>query len=138
MWFKIKTTRSTIEPSGKEKVYKEYWLTDKDNFAEAGIAVMKYIRERFQSLCEIDYIKYERNLKPLANQEGETADKVFVVKIVQDCVQEDGSLKEMKYSVPVYANDTKELYEKMNNYMAQGLEDMRICTQSETKWKIIS
>ena len=53
---------------------------------------------------------------------------------VEDIYQEDGTLKTIKYALPVFAQTSDEVHEIMKAYIAQGLENMRITTISETKW----
>ena len=42
-----------------------------------------------------------------------------------------------KYELPVFANDSNELHKIVNDYITQGLENMRLTTISETKWLYI-
>lgn len=133
MWYKIKTSRSFITPSGREKTKVEYWLCDRDNFAEAGYAVMKH----FDGKCEVEDISLLKNYKPLANQKYNDRNKVFIVKFAEDFVNEDGTTKTQKYPVPFYASSNAELQKIIEEYIKQGLDNMRVTTVSETQWNII-
>ena len=43
MWYKVKVSRNIQTPKGKDKTVIEYYLSDKQNFAEAGYAVLQYL-----------------------------------------------------------------------------------------------
>ena len=132
MWFKINISRE-IEVKGKKKTVLETYLSDTDNFAEAGYRVMQY----WNGDCEVEDVMLMKTMKPLGNEKYNENNKVYIVKIAEDFVQEDGSIKTMKYPVPFFANNSAELQEHVRFYMSQGLQDMRITTISETKWEII-
>lgn len=133
MWYKVKTTKQIVAPSGKEKTKTEYWLTDKDNFAEAGYAVAKQL----DGIYDIEDVCAMKNLKPLGNTKYNENNKVFIVKIAVDMTNEDGLTKTQKYPIPFYANNNAELQKIIELYMKQGLEDMRISSVTETQFIIV-
>ena len=53
---------------------------------------------------------------------------------IEDVFQDDGTIKTVKYALPVFAKSSEEVHEIMKAYIAQGLENMRTTTISETKW----
>lgn len=132
MWFKVTISREETVKS-KVRPLQEVYLCDVDNFAEAGYNVMKY----WNGECEVESVQLLKTLKPLGNEKYDNENKVFVVKIAEDFVQEDGSVKTMKYPVPFYANDSVSLQPIIKSFMEQGLQDMRVTTISETKWIIM-
>lgn len=133
MWYKVKITREVADDKGKLKNKTEYYLSDVDNFAEAGYRVMNY----FNGECEIEDVQLLKNYKPAGNEKYADTNKVFIVKFAVDFAQEDGSGKTQKYPVPFYADDNSSLQEIIAQYMRQGLDDMRVTTTSETKWEIV-
>ena len=128
MYYKIKLNR-VVETLGKEKKVIETYFTDALHFADAAMKVIQKLGKNI----EIEDICLMKNLKPAANDyiEGK---KIFIVKVGEDISQEDGTIKTIKYSLPVFADSSDETYEIMKIYIAQGLENMRITTISETKW----
>lgn len=128
MYYKIKLNR-VIETLGKEKKVIETYFTDALHFADAAMKVIQKIGKDI----EIEDICLMKNFKPSANDyiEGK---KIFIVKVGEDISQEDGTIKTIKYSLPVFADSSDETYEIMKIYIAQGLENMRITTISESKW----
>ena len=133
MWYKVKTSKQYITPSGKEKTKTEYWLCDRSNFAEAGYDVMKYLDGK----CEVEDICLMKNYKPLANKRYNDKNKVFIVKFAEDFVNEDGTVKTQKYPVPFFANSNSDLQQIIAEYIKQGLDNMRVTTVSETQWNIL-
>lgn len=133
MWFKINISRNVLDNKGKQKTINETYLCDTDNFAEAGYKVMQY----WDGECEVEDVMLMKTLKPLGNERYSDTNKVFIVKIAEDFIQDDGSIKIMKYPVPFFADDTNSLQEIVKDFMSQGLQDMRVSTISETKWFII-
>ena len=130
MFFKVKVNRNIKLDNGKEKNINETYLTDALHFADA---VYKIIQE-IGTEAEVTDISLQKNLKPLVNEQTSEDQKLFIVKIAEDYVQEDGSYKTIKYVLPAFAEDSIKLQEIMQDYISQGLESMRLTTISETKW----
>lgn len=133
MWFKVNISREVEIKKDKKKTLYETFLLDVDNFAEAGYKVMQY----YEGDCEVEDVMLMKTLKPLGNEKYAESNKIYIVKIAEDFIQDDGSIKTMKYPVPFYASTQSELQEQVKFYMSQGLQDMRITTISETKWNVI-
>ena len=113
----------------EEKKVIETYFTEAQHFAEAGMKVLKDLGKDI----EVEDICLMKAFKPAANEYYEDS-KIFAVKVAEDIYQEDGSLKTIKYALPVFAQTSDEVHEIMKNYISQGLENMRITTISETKW----
>lgn len=128
MYFKIKLNRN-VYLHGKEKHVIETYFTEAQHFADAGMKVIKGLGTDI----EIEDICMMKTFKPAANEYCEDS-KVFAVKVAEDIYQDDGSLKTIKYALPVFAKTSDEVNHIMKEYIAQGLENMRITTISETKW----
>ena len=131
MYYKIKVNRLIgFSQSGKEDRVIETYLTDADNFAIAGHKVISAIGT---DNVEVEDIMLMKNFKPAVNEKYSVNNKVFVVKIAED-VFENGKIKTVKYVLPAFANNSDELQKIMNDYISQGLENMRLTTISETQW----
>ena len=109
------------------------FLSDKDNFAEAGYAAMKAV----DADGEVEDVMLMKTLKPLGNTKYDERNKVFIVKIAEDYELDDGSIKTIKYPIPFYANNNEELQKIIKDYIGQGLQEMRVTTVSETAWEIV-
>ena len=128
MYFKVKLNRN-VYLHGRDKRVIETYFTEAQHFADAGMKVIKGLGTDI----EVEDICLMKTFKPAANEYREDS-KIFAVKVAEDIYQEDGTLKTIKYALPVLAKTSDEVHEIMKNYIAQGLENMRITTISETKW----
>ena len=128
MYFKVKLNRN-VYLHGRDKRVIETYFTEAQHFAEAGMKVLKDLGKDI----EVEDICLMKTFKPAANEYYENS-KIFAVKVAEDIYQEDGTLKTIKYALPVFAQTSDEVHEIMKAYIAQGLENMRITTISETKW----
>jgi len=125
MYYKIK---ASIPENNKQKI--ETYLTNADNFAEAAQKVIQIIGVE----SEIEDICLMKSFKPAINEQYDVNNKLFIVKIAEDIYQDNGKTKTFKYVIPVFANNSDELHKIVNDYISQGLENMRLTTISETKW----
>ena len=105
-------------------------MTEGENFAEAGY---KIINELGTKGIEVEDICLMKTLKPFINEKYSEDNKLFIVKIAEDIFTEK-KMKTVKYVMPVFANNADELQKIVKDYLAQGLEYMRLTTISETKW----
>ena len=128
MYFKIKLNRN-VNINGKEKRVIETYFTEGQHFADAGIKVIK----KLGADIEVEDVCLMKTFKPSANEWYEDS-KIFAVKVAEDVFQEDGTIKTVKYALPVFAKSSGEVHEIMKAYITQGLENMRTTTISETKW----
>lgn len=130
MFFKVRVNRNIILDNGKEKNINETYLTDALHFADAGYKIVQEIGTD----AEVTDISLQKNLKPLVNEQTDENQKLFIVKIAEDILMEDGTYKTSKYVLPVFAEDSIKLQATMKDFISQGLENMRLTTISETKW----
>lgn len=131
MYYKIKLTRPFSDTCDKRII--ETYLTEGTNFAEAAEKVINEVG----TAPEIEDILLMKNFKPAVNEPYDTNNKVFIVKIAEDILQDNGTIKTLKYVLPAFANNNDELQKIMTDYISQGLNGMRLTTISETKWVYI-
>lgn len=123
MYYKFKLSNM---PKGQNNVT---CLTEAENFAEAAYKVIELVGTN----AEIEEIKLMKNIKPAINEKFEKDNKLYMIKIAEDIIL-DGNIKTVKYELPVFASNANQLQEIVNDYISQGLENMRLTTISETKW----
>ena len=130
MYFKIKASVTNILGDGKEKTVIETYLTEGINFIDAGYKIMQLLGgpDTIEDICMM------KNFKPSVNDKFADTNKLFIVKIAEDILQEDGTYKTVKYVLPAFADDSNQLQNIMKDYISQGFENMRLTTISETKW----
>lgn len=132
MWYKVKFTRDEqIEDKIVHKTL--YYLVDTDDFATAGYKALEY----WNNDGEVEDVCLMKSYKPLGNEKYSDDNKVFIVKVATDFIDDNGRVKTIKYPLPFYANNNTELQKILENFISQGMEDMRVTTISETKWEII-
>ena len=127
MYYKIKLSK--IDPNTKKSSIITYF-TDASNFVEAAQKVIDIegIDHEIEDICLM------KNYKPSVNNKYAETNKLYLVKIAEDQLQDNGTIKTFKYVLPAFANNADELQQIMRDYLAQGLESMRLTTISETKW----
>ena len=130
MYYKIKISRQ----DNYNKTIIETYFTDALHFAEAAQKVLT----QTGTGIEVEDICLMKNYKPSINEPHADDNKLYLVKIAEDVLQDNGNYKTVKYILPVFATDSNELQTIVNNYIAQGLENMRLTTISETKWIYIA
>ena len=80
-----------------------------------------------------DVIAVKRsNVREIVN-ESEDKEHYFKATIVDAFTDDNGKEKELKYYVLIRANDLGEATDKANEYMRQGLQDMRLDGIVKTK-----
>ena len=127
MYYKIKVSNVT-DAKGITT-----YLTEAENFADAGYKIVQLLGTQ----PEIEEIKLMKNFKPAINDKYDTGNKLYMVKIAED-INIDNKTRTLKYELPVFANDSNELNKIVNEYISQGLDNMRLTTISETKWIYIN
>lgn len=132
MLFRIKVTYNSTSLIGDGKTVSEFYLTDDKNFAYAGLKILKILGNKI----DVEEIKMLKEYKPPINEYTD-GNKVYIIKVAEDYIDENGNPKTLKYPMPAFANNDAELYEVVKNFLAQGLQNMRLTTISETKWKYI-
>lgn len=132
MWYKVKFVREEIF---EDKIIKQtlYYLIDTTDFASAGYKVLEY----WNNDGEVEDVCLMKNYKPLGNEKYSDDNKVFIVKVATDFTDDNGKTKTIKYPLPFYANNNTDLQKILENFISQGMEDMRVTTISETKWEIL-
>ena len=110
------------------------YFTEADNFAEAAQRIIGAVGT---GPAEIEEIKLMKNIKPALNEKTSETNKLYMIKIAEDSFQDNGTMKTIKYELPVFADNTDEVQSIVKDYISQGLETMRLTTISETKWLYI-
>ena len=92
MYFKIKVSNKTLDKNGKEKNVLETYLTEAVNFADAGYKIIQIVGTE----AEVEDVCMMKSFKPAVNDKFDENNKLFIVKVAEDQLQEDGSYKTIK------------------------------------------
>lgn len=105
----------------------EHFITDVEFFAEAEAKGMELYN------CECDVFSIVRSKVIEIVNKKEDDKPFFKATIIKEYTDDAGNEKETKYIVLVCAKDITEANKLMQDYMRQGLEDMRLDAIQKTK-----
>lgn len=131
MYYEMTTKVSRQNDDGLVKEISERYITDCETFAEAEEKAMEtYSADNVNG----DVIAVKRsNVKEIVN-EDEEKEPYFKATIVDTFIDDKTEKeKELRYYVLIRANDLGEATAKANEYMRQGLQDMRLDGIVKTK-----
>lgn len=130
MYYEMTTKVTRVKDDGAEKEVSERYITDCLTFEEAE---RKGMETYSADNTDGDVIAIKRsNVREIVN-EDEEKEHYFKATIVDVFVDDNGKEKELKYYVLIRANDLGEATDKANEYMRQGLQDMRLDGIVKTK-----
>ena len=130
MYYEITDRVKRVKDDGTEKEVNERYITDCLTFAEAE---QKGMEAYSADNVDGDVIAVKRsNVREIVN-ESEDKEHYFKATIVDTFTDDNGKDKELKYYVLIRANDLGEATDKANEYMRQGLQDMRLDGIVKTK-----
>lgn len=134
MFYEIGVIHNVVNDKGEEKQKLSKFIVDKcELFAEAEAKGL----EEFAGNCDVVAIKQSK-IREFVNEPEETDEEhIYYATIIDTFVNDDGSEKEVKYQVAVYAESTTQCNKIVNEYMAQGLNDMRCVAIKQTKFECV-
>lgn len=122
MYYETTVRHEIVKPDGTTKEGNEKLIVRTCNtFAEAELRSLQHIQDG-----DVIAIK-QSNLREFANDPIEDAD-IYFATIEDTFVSELGDEKTTKYKVALYAKSTTEANKVVNEFMKQGLNDMK-CTE---------
>lgn len=127
MLYELKLKVKQLADNGEEKEVVERYITDVTFFAEAEAKGM----EQYNGECDVFAITQSKIIEIVNKKEDDKP--FFKATIIKEYTDDSGNEKEMKYPVLVCAKDITEANKLMQDYMRQGLEDMRLDAIQKTK-----
>lgn len=128
MLYEVKLRVEQENSKGELKQVTEHYIVDGcEFFAEAEVKAM----EEYNNDCEVFSIIQSR-IREIVNTKEESK-PFFKATITETFTNDDGSEKENKYPVLVCASDINEANKLMEEYLKQGLTDMRLDGIVKTK-----
>lgn len=127
MFYEIKLKVEKENSKGEMKEVVEHFITDVELFAEAEAKGM----EQYNGECDVFAITQSKIIEMVNKKEDDKP--FFKATIIKTYTDDAGNEKEMKYIVLVCAKDITEANKLMQDYMRQGLEDMRLDAIQKTK-----
>lgn len=127
MYYELKIKVEKENKKGELKQVTEHYITDAELFANAEYTGLN----EYDGKCDVIAIK-RSPIREIVNDKDE--DKPFFKATLIDVfVNDDGVEKENRYPVLVCAEDMKEANRIMEEYMKQGLGDLRLDGIVKTK-----
>lgn len=132
MFYEITIKVNRMQDDGKEKEVVERYIADAETFTEAEA---KGVKEYADYQLQGDVVAIKRsNVYEIVNESHGEEEKLFKAKIVSIFIDEKTEKeKEQPYHVLIWAHDMDDANRKMQNYMAQGMQDLLLREIKETK-----
>ena len=133
MFYEITIKVNRMQDDGKEKEIVERYIADAETFTEAEA---KGVKEYADYQLQGDVVAIKRsNVYEIVNESHGEEEKLFKAKIVSIFIDEKTEKeKEQPYHVLIWAHDMDDANRKMQNYMAQGMQDLLLREIKETKY----
>lgn len=129
MFYEAVSRRTIRDKNGNDKKVNEKFIV---NNCELCSEVERKLLEEYNGENDVTLIK-ESNLMEFVNERADDEQFVFLSKLENTFVGEDGEEKVTTYSVALFANDMEEAHNIMKNYSKQGLDDLKIVSIKKTK-----
>lgn len=129
MFFEAVSRRTIKDKNGNDKKVNEKFIV---NNCELCAEVEQKMLEEYNGENDVTLIK-ESNLMEFVNERTDDEQFVFLSKLENTFVGEDGEEKVTTYSVALFAKDMEEAHDIMKNYSKQGLDDLKIVSIKKTK-----
>lgn len=135
MAYEIKLNYVVVDKKGVDRSKTENLILEHaESFADAEQIGYDY----GSGLTGIDVVSIKRSkLKEIVNERpfNDETCKIYVAQIVDHFVDfETEEMKDIKYSVALFAHDMNEAHKAIEQYMKQGLEDMDLVSIKESKF----
>ena len=129
MFYEAVSRRTIRDKNGNDKKVNEKFIV---NNCELCSEVERKLLEEYNGENDVTLIK-ESSLMEFVNERANDEQFVFLSKLENTFVGEDGEEKVTTYSVALFANDMEEAHNIMKNYSKQGLDDLKIVSIKKTK-----
>ena len=129
MFYEAVSRRTIQDKNGNDKKVSEKFIV---NNCELCAEVEQKLLEEYNSENDVTQIK-ESNLMEFVNERTDDEQFVFLSKLENTLVGEDGEDKVTTYSVALFAKDMEEAHDIMKNYQKQGMDDLKIVSIKKTK-----
>ena len=129
MFFEAVSRRTIKDKNGNDKKVNEKFIV---NNCELCAEVEQKVLEEYNGENDVTLVK-ESNLMEFVNERTDDEQFVFLSKLENTFVGEDGEEKVTTYSVALFAKDMEEAHDIMKNYSKQGMDDLKIVSIKKTK-----
>ncbi len=107
-----------IDNNGNDKSTKQSYIIEN---AELFAQVENRLYEEFEGYTDLDVVAIKRSkIKEIANERTSDDEKVFLATLVDVFLNDDGSEKEIKYTIAFYSKDMNTAHAYIREYVSQG------------------
>lgn len=131
MIYEFQISYNTRNDKGRDVTKKEsYIVTNAETFTE----VESVANREFDGLDELDIVAIKRSvITEIVNECKYEDDKIFTASLCDIFHADDGTEKELRYTVALFAQDIKKAHDYVNEYLKMGY-DMKLKQIKETKF----
>lgn len=120
MYYEITLKVNKVNEKGEEKEVSEKFITNVELFSEAELKGL----EQYNNECDVTAIK-RSNIMEIVN-DHEVDKPFYKATIVSTFTDDNGKEKETKYHVLLHAENMVEATQIANEYMKQGMQDLKL------------
>mgnify|MGYP002852442256 CR=1 FL=1 len=107
-----------IDNNGNDKSTKQSYIIEN---AELFAQVENRLYEEFEGYTDLDVVAIKRSkIKEIANERTSDDEKIFLATLVDVFLNDDGSEKEIKYTIAFYSKDMNTAHAYIREYVSQG------------------
>jgi hypothetical protein len=135
MYYHIKLKYNIVNESGKNVTKNEEYLVQNCEFhAEAETKGYEHASTYGFENADVTSVKRSK-IRELVNENPKEEEIILYDAVIADVFVDEnsGKEKELHYHVGVYATSVKDATNKVQEYMRQGISDMRFIAVKETK-----
>ncbi len=107
-----------IDNNGNDKSTKQSYIIEN---AELFAQVENRLYEEFEGYTDLDVVAIKRSkIKEIANGRTSDDEKIFLATLVDVFLNDDGSEKEIKYTIAFFSKDMNTAHAYIREYVSQG------------------
>lgn len=130
MFYEAVSRRTVKDKNGNDKKILEKFIV---NNCELCAEVEQKLLEEFNGENDVTLVK-ESNLMEFVNDRTEDSQNIFLAKLESTTIDEaSGEEKIMTYNVALFCEDMNEAHVVMNDYIRQGMSDLKVVSLKKTK-----
>lgn len=130
MFYEAVSRRTVKDKNGNDKKILEKFIV---NNCELCAEVEQKLLEEFNGENDVTLVK-ESNLMEFVNNRTEDSQNIFLAKLESTTIDEtSGEEKIMTYNVALFCEDMNEAHVVMNDYIRQGMSDLKVVSLKKTK-----
>lgn len=135
MFYEVTIMHSEIDAKGVNKeILSKYIVDECESFTQAEYKAFEYVAPTSDGVCDVTTMKRSKIREFINTQSEEAEQGIYVAKVADVFVDDNGNEKEIKYDVAIWATSVGEANELVGEYLKQGMEDFRIIGVKRTKF----